>query len=95
MNTHILSFGATQNAEDPQHRSLDLLCGHLEVFSPRQPFHFLEALKCLAKLQDTGLPGDEIITILATALHEVTGKEMTTRTAVLGTLPAIFREAIT
>ena len=40
MNTHLLSFGATQNAEDPQHRSLDLLCGHLEVFYYPHPFNF-------------------------------------------------------
>ena len=81
-----------QNNEGPQHRSLDLLCGHLEVFAAREPSLVMEALRCSDQFQDTGLPGDEVVAILATALLEVANKELTCRAAALRTLPAVFQQ---
>lgn len=82
-----------RNQDDHQHRSLDSLCGHLEVFAAREPSLTMEALRCADQLQDTGLPGDEVVAILATALLNAANKEMTCRAAALKMLPAVFRQA--
>ena len=90
MEDHRLQSGSLETGRDFRLHSLDLLHAHLEVFAARNLAINSEALHYAQQLRAAGMENEDIISTLAIALLDVTGKEIANRTACLQTLPPIF-----